>query len=246
MRIDERRQLILKELHESGGLDVPALAFRHSVSESTIRRDLKLLDSQGMLQRVRGGAIDVDKHSFAQTEPTGADEKAQIGHYCSSLVPDNSVVLLDIGTTTAAIARSLYNRPLTVLTASLAVVDILRHSSTTELIILGGVLRRSYLSMVGSLTERALTGLRADIAFIGTSGVCEDHTVMDSTGTEVPIKRAILSHSRVSYLVAGSEKFPGSGVLPVCQVNEFSGMITTCSNSITQSIQNSGTQVMYA
>ena len=243
---DERRRNILRELHDSGGLDVASLANRYLVSESTIRRDLNLLDSQGMLQRVRGGVIDTDKFSFAQTEPTGADDKARIGRLASDLIPDNSIVLLDIGTTTAAIARALYNRPLTVLTASLGVVDVLRHSAPTELIILGGVLRRSYLSMVGSLPEQALAQLRADIAFIGTSGVRDDHMVMDSTGTEIPIKHAILAHSHTSYLVAGPDKFPGSGVLPVCPVSDFNGLITTSPTSITQSIENSGSQVMYA
>lgn len=92
---------------------------------------------------------------------------------------------------------------------------------------IGQVLHPSYLSLVGDLTLDAIERLNADIAFLGTSGVRPDGTVLDSTGTEVPIKRAILGRSGRRYLLASADKFPGSGVLPVCQVDAFTDVITT-------------------
>ena len=241
----ERRKRILEELRLSGGLDVVSLSERYSVSKSTIRRDLNLLDSQGMLQRVRGGTIDTDPRTYAQIATKAADDKALIGKKAASLVEDGDIVLIDIGTTTAAVAEALYGRSVTVLTASLAVIDILRDSPGTELIVLGGVVRNSYLSMVGSLTSQALAQLRADIAFIGTSGVRSDLIVMDSTGTEVPIKHSILENSTSAYLVASPDKFPGSGILQICPVTEFDGVITTATGPIIDSIRSSGVQVIY-
>ncbi|MBM9433788.1 DeoR/GlpR family DNA-binding transcription regulator [Flaviflexus equikiangi] len=241
----ERRKRILDEVRQTGGLDVVSLSEAYGVSKSTIRRDLNLLDSQGMLQRVRGGTIDADPRPYAQVVTKAADEKSKIGHEAATLVEDGDIVLIDIGTTTAAVAQALYGRHVTVLTASLAVIDILRDSPGTELIVLGGVVRNSYLSMVGSLTSHALSQLRADIAFLGTSGVRDDLVVMDSTGTEVPIKHSILKNSTSAYLVASADKFPGSGILQICSVSEFDGVITTATGPIIDSISSSGVQVIH-
>jgi len=241
----ERRKRILEEVRQSGGLDVVSLSERYRVSKSTIRRDLNLLDSQGMLQRVRGGTIDADARPYSQIAIKAADDKARIGKKAAELVKDGDIVLIDIGTTTAAVAEALYGRHVTVLTASLAVVDILRNSPGTELIVLGGVVRNSYLSMVGTLTSQALSQLRADIAFLGTSGVRKDLVVMDSTGTEVPIKHSILKNTTSAYLVASPDKFPGSGILQICPVTEFDGVITTETGPIIDSIRSSGVQVIH-
>ncbi|MBN9612470.1 MAG: ArsR family transcriptional regulator, partial [Actinobacteria bacterium] len=145
----------------------------------------------------------------------------------ASLVPDRAVVILDIGTSCAAVARHLRGREVTVVTASLAVVDELRDDRSIELVVLGGLLRPSYLSLVGSITLDVISRLSADISFIGTSGVRADGTVLDSTGTEVPIKHAIMERSERRCLVASADKFPGSGLLPVCEVGDFSDVVTT-------------------
>ncbi|WP_054953290.1 DeoR/GlpR family DNA-binding transcription regulator [Flaviflexus massiliensis] len=241
----ERRKRILEEVRTSGGLDVVSLSERYQVSKSTIRRDLNLLDSQGMLQRVRGGTIDVNARTFAQIAPHAAGDKHRIGEAAAEMVADGDIVLIDIGTTTAAAAEALYGRRVTVLTASLAVIDILRNSPGTELVVLGGVVRSTYLSMVGSLTEQAMDQLRADIAFLGTSGVREDLMVMDSTGTEVPIKKSILRNSNRSYLLASPDKFPGSGILQIAPITDFDGVITTATGPIVDSIKSLNTQVIH-
>ena len=132
----------------------------------------------------------------------------------AELVTDGDVVVLDIGTTTALIARALRGKKITVITASIAVLDELRTDNGIELIMLGGVLRRSYHSLVGSLTESALSQLRATISFVGTSGIRPDGTVMDSTGIEVPVKRAILASSPAAVLVADETKFRAPGFWP--------------------------------
>jgi DeoR/GlpR family transcriptional regulator of sugar metabolism len=86
------------------------------------------------------------------------------------MIADDSVVLLDIGTSTALIARRLRGRPATVITSNLAVLDELRGDNSVRLVLLGGVLRRNYQSLVGSLTELTLGRLSADIVFLGCTG----------------------------------------------------------------------------
>lgn len=232
----QRRDAIVEIVHELGGVSVAHLAARLDVSPSTIRRDLTELDRLGRLQRVRGGGAEnsgEQDQPFSRVARRAAGEKDRVGQTAASLVRDRDVVLLDIGTTCAAIARHLRGRDVTVVTASLAVVDELREDKDVELIVLGGLLRRTYLSLVGSLTERALADLRADLAFVGTSGIRPDGTVLDSTGTEVPIKQAIMRACEHTVLTAASDKFPGSGLLPVAQVNDFSTLITTVAPATT-------------
>lgn len=171
--------------------------------------------------------MEADDESFAKVATRHAEEKDRIGALAAGLVRDRDVVLRDIGTTCAAVARHLRGQDVTVVTASLAVVDELRGDRTVELIVLGGLLRPSYLSMVGTLTQQALAQLSADVAFMGTSGVRPDGTVLDSTGTEVPIKQAIRSASERTCLVATSDKFPGSGLLPVCALSGLDAVVTT-------------------
>lgn len=228
MLVAQRHNVILALVREQGGVSVADLASRLEVSESTIRRDLNELDRLGRLQRVRGGgAVEADDEPFARVATRHAQEKDRIGALAAGLVRDRDVVLLDIGTTCAAVARHLRGRDVTVVTASLAVVDEMRDDRMVELIVLGGLLRPSYLSMVGTLTQQALAQLSADIAFMGTSGVRPDGTVLDSTGTEVPIKQAIRSVSERTCLVATSDKFPGSGLLRVCALSDLDAVVTT-------------------
>ncbi len=232
MIAQQRQSVILQMVRAHGGASVGELAERLEVSPSTIRRDLNQMDKAGLLQRVRGGGTpEADDQPFPQVAARAADEKDRVGAAAAAMVEERDVVVLDIGTTCAAVARHLRGRALTVVTASLAVVDELRGDHDVELIVLGGLLRSSYLSLVGTLTQQALAQLRADIAFLGTSGLRADGTVMDSTGTEVPIKHAIRAASERTVLVATTDKLPGSGLLPVLPVTDLQAVITTADPS---------------
>lgn len=223
-----RREAILSELQRAGEVSVARLADRFGVSASTIRRDLDTLSRLGRLQRVRGGgSIEPDARTFADVAAEGAPVRTRLGARAADLVSDRDVVILDIGTTVAQVARHLRGRQVTVVTASLAVLDVLRDDPVVELVLLGGVLRPSYLSFVGSLPEDALADITADIAFLGASGLRDDGSMLDSTSIEVPIKRAILTAAERRVLVADADKFPGSGVLAVCGPDQLDVVVTT-------------------
>lgn len=217
MLTSTRQATILQRVKETGEASVQDLADRMNVSPSTIRRDLNTLSDEGLLRRVRGGgSVEPDAMPFHEVAQKSSPAKERLAKRAATLVNDGDVVVLDIGTTIALIARELRGKKITVITSSLAVLDELREDNDIELVLLGGVLRRSYHSLVGSLTEDALSQLRASISFIGTSGIQANGTVMDSTGIEVPIKRAILAASPQVVLVADDTKFPGTGILQVC------------------------------
>lgn len=228
MLISARQGSILRRIQETGDVSVQELADDLKVSPSTIRRDLNLLSAEGHLRRVHGGgSLDSDKIDFREVLARSSPAKEKIAHRAAELVQDGDVVLLDIGTTTAMLARALRGRKITVITSSMAVLDELRTDPEVELIILGGVLRRSYHSLVGSLTLASLANIRANISFLGCSGIREDTTVQDTTGIEVPVKQAILASSAKIVLLADETKFPGVGIRDVCTAERISTLVTS-------------------
>ena len=190
MLTDTRHQAILRRVRVQGAVSVQGLAEEFGVSPSTIRRDLALLSRDGLLRRARGGGspIEQDADSFDVVDRRSSDDKDAVAARAVALIEDGQVVCLDIGTTTARLARHLRGRRLTVITSSLAVVDELRHESAPEVIVLGGVLRNTYQSLVGLRTEQALSQLTANLCFLSTSGVTSNGQVLDTTGIEVAVK----------------------------------------------------------
>ncbi|WP_031470717.1 DeoR/GlpR family DNA-binding transcription regulator [Sciscionella sediminilitoris] len=247
-----RRAEIVRRLRCSGPLSAAALAGSLGVSASTIRRDLAELSKQGTLTRVHGGAhaeadADVDM-PFANVAAIAPEDKDAVAGRALELVNDGDVLLLDIGTTVAHLARRLRGRRVTVLTSSLAVLDELREDECVELLVLGGLVRRTYHSLVGALTEDALRQVRADRAFIGASGVRGDGQVLDSTLVETPIKRALIAAAGQVVLLADKGKFPGTGALRVCGVDELDVLITNAGadSATLDTCSAAGVEVMLA
>lgn len=227
-----RRAQIVSSLRAKGAASVRELAETLQVSESTIRRDLDVLDRNGELLRTYGGAALSPRPappeiSFAASAEHDSAEKAAVAERAAKLVEDDMVVVLDIGTSTRLLARHLRGRPVTVITANLAVLDELRDDDAVRLCLLGGVVRRNYLSLVGSLTETALRQVRADLVFLSCTGVRPDGHVMDDMEVETPIKQAMLESADRVVLVASEAKFPGTGSLRVCSLDRVDALVTT-------------------
>jgi DeoR/GlpR family transcriptional regulator of sugar metabolism len=228
MLAERRHGLILDALRADGPATVTALAQRLGASEATVRRDLSQLDDEGLLRRVYGGAAPIDGRDdpFVDVAEVRVAEKDAIASRCAELVHDGETVLLDIGTTAHRVARQLRGRSLTVVTSNLAVYEELADDPSIQLVLLGGVLRREYRSLVGFLTEDNLRQVHADRLFLGTSGVRPGGQVMDTTVVEVPVKRAMIAASDQVVLVADADKFPGTGMARVCGPEELDVVVT--------------------
>ncbi|MFC4120859.1 DeoR/GlpR family DNA-binding transcription regulator [Nonomuraea zeae] len=225
-----RHAEIMRRVRLSGATSVRDLASQLGVSPSTIRRDLEVLDRDGTLRRVRGGALaDADAdvtRPFAEVAAVDEQDKEAVAACAAQLVRDGEVVLLDIGTTTMRLARRLRGRRVTVVTSSLAVLDALRTDTEVELLLLGGMVRRTYHSLVGMLTEAALGQVVADRVFLGASGVRPDGQLVDTTLAEVPLKRAMIAAAGQVVLVVDRHKFPGTGALRVCGPEDIDVIVT--------------------
>ena len=228
MLSERRHQLILRQLRANGPVSAVFLAEALGVSSATVRRDLVYLDAQGLLTRVYGGAAPVAGHDdpFVEVASVRATEKDAIAVHAAGLIEDGQTVLLDIGTTAHRLAQQLHGRPLTVITSNMAVFEELADDDAIQLLVLGGVLRREYRSLVGFLTEDNLRQVHADRLFLGTSGVRPDGRVMDTTVVEVPVKRAMIAASDQVILLADSAKFPGRGMASVCGPDELDTVVT--------------------
>jgi DeoR/GlpR family transcriptional regulator of sugar metabolism len=222
----QRRQAILRAVR-TGTAHVTALADEFGVSEMTVRRDLQALASDGKLERVHGGAVNVEsERPFSEIVVERLESKDRIGRAAAALVEDGQTVMIDIGTTTLQVARHLRGRSLTVVTTNLAVYEELLPEPDIELVLPGGAVRRNYLSLVGMLAEDALRRLRADIAFLGTSGIDAALAVWDTTMVEVPIKRAMIAASKRTVLLADAEKFGMDAMVRVCEASELDAIVT--------------------
>ncbi|QNN54174.1 DeoR/GlpR family DNA-binding transcription regulator [Nocardioides mesophilus] len=223
-----RHDHILEVLRTGGPTEVSALSRELGVSGATVRRDLSFLESEGMLQRVHGGAapLGTSEPPYEIVAVDHHDAKQQVGDLAAGLVRDGDVLLVDIGTTTSHLARALRGRDVTVITSSLPVYEELADDESVELILLGGVVRRNYRSLVGFLTEQAIRQVHADVLFLSTSGVRRDGSVLDTTTVEVPVKRAMLEVAERTVLLADADKFPGKGIARVCGPGDLAAVVT--------------------
>lgn len=229
----ERRRRILSAVRSGESVQVADLAVQLGVSQMSVRRDLSRLAHEGKLTRVHGGAIiaDGDEPPFGVIEVERANAKQRVGAAAAELVEDGQTIMIDIGTTTLAFARHLHNRPLTVITSSLAIVQEFLSDPEIELVVLGGTVRRNYRSLVGLLAEDALRQVSADIAFLGTSGIRRDGAVMDTTMAETPIKRGMINAAQRKVLLADGAKFSMGGTVRVCGLNDFDVLVTDAADN---------------
>lgn len=228
----------MEVLRAEGAASVSEFALALRVSESTIRRDLILLDRNGELTRTYGGAVlrpgeTIVGHGEAASlegefrTDTNIHLKRALAIRAASLIEDGSVIVLDIGTTTPLIARELRGRSVTVITSNLAVLDELRNDEFVRLVMLGGVLRRNYQSFVGTLTQLALTQVTADTVFLSCTGVRPSGNVVDNMALEAPIKQSLIDVADRVILLASETKFPGTGALRLCSLSNIDVVITT-------------------
>jgi DeoR/GlpR family transcriptional regulator of sugar metabolism len=135
-----------------------------------------------------------------------------------------------------------------VITSNLVVYEELVDDEGIELVLLGGMVRREYRSLVGFLTEDNLRQLHADWLFLGTSGVRPGGQVMDTTVVEVPVKRAMIKAGEKVVLLADAAKFPGHGMAKVCGPEELDVVVTNEPvDTVTRtSLQEAGVEVVVA
>lgn len=230
MLTHERQRELLLYMRSGGGGKVNDLAQAIGASPSTVRRDLREMDEQGLLVRVHGGASLVDSppegaHVTRQHEH--AAEKRRIGATAAAMVADHSTILITGGTTTEAMLGFLTGRKgLTVVTNALNVAMQLSQTPDITVVVLGGVLRAGELSLLGPRTEHALEEFRISTAFAGVYGIDYKVGLTGAFVQEASTDRRLLEGVDSLIVLADSSKFMQHGPVRMAKVSQISTLIT--------------------
>jgi DeoR family glycerol-3-phosphate regulon repressor len=228
--ISPRQSDIVTLARTQGRVGVEELAERFGVTPQTIRKDLNDLCDQGLLQRYHGGATvasGVTNFGYEARRQLATEEKRAIGIKAASLIPDNSSLLINIGTTTEQVAMALRGKQgLMVITNNINVVNILMGFDAIEVIVAGGVVRHADGGVVGEAAVDFIRQFKVDYAIIGTSAIDSDGSLLDYDYREVKVAKAIIEGARESVLVADSMKYARTAPVRIGHISALDYFVT--------------------
>lgn len=232
MLTSQRKLILLDLLKQEGKIIAKSTAARLAVSEDTIRRDLRELAADGLLQRVHGGALPASPAmaDFAARQHISTDDKSAIGRAAAELIQPGQVVFIDGGTTSAQLVRHLApDLRATVITHSPSVAVDLSTHPTIEVIMLGGRLFKHSVVGVGSATVEAIRQVRADVYFMGVCSVHPEAGLSTGDFEEAGVKRALSAAAAETIVLASPEKLATASPYQVIPLDELAGLVTMAS-----------------
>lgn len=221
---------ILEIARIEGKVTVDDLAQRFQVTVQTIRRDLGDLATAGRLERVHGGAILSSGNiniGYQDRRSLNENAKQNIAKTCAARIPNGASVFLNIGTSTEAVASALLDHQnLLVVTNNMNVAQILATRDTCQVIVTGGILRRSDGGLVGHLASSTIRQFKFDFAVIGCSALDLDGDLLDFDVQEVDVSQTIIRQARRTLLVADHSKLQRTAPARIGSLSEIDTMYT--------------------
>jgi len=249
MLTQQRKQAILDALRRDGQVVAKALSESFGVSEDTVRRDLRELASEGLLQRVHGGALLASpaEADLTRRQTIATKEKSAVARAAAGMVSAWQIVILDGGTTAVQMAHSLPRTlAATVVTHSPSVAVALADHPQIDVVLIGGRLYKHSMVAVGAAALEALAHIRADIYFMGVTGV--HATAGPSTGDleEAYMKRALAAHAAETVVLASAEKVNVASRYKIGDVTLASTLIVDASTdpALTKAIAAQGVSIV--
>ena len=229
MLIVERQQRLLEILRELNAANLESLAEELDVSSSTVRRDLEVLEEQGLVERTHGGAVyrGPHRHSivFAERMHEQVEAKKAVGRYAASLVEPQMTVLIDGGSTALYAAQQITARPLQVVTNSLAIANQFADDERTELLLIGGNLYPRTGVLVGPVATHCLADLHADLLLFSLAGIYED-AAFNQNLSMAELEQLMLRCAATKVLMMDSTKFGRKSLARVCSVSDVDVVVT--------------------
>jgi DeoR family transcriptional regulator, aga operon transcriptional repressor len=238
MPAEMRREQMLAFVRTRDFVRVSDLSTRFHVSEVTVRGDLDVLADRGHIRRIRGGAMPQSlphpERPFEEMQGARVDEKARIGRAAASLVSNGETVILDVGTTTTALARALARRDdlydVVVFTNALNIaIELESAIPRFTVIVTGGTLRPMQHSLVDPLGGLMLERINAHTVFLGCNGIDPNGGVTNINLPEAEIKRRMLQAARRRVIIADGSKVGGIELAKLCNIDEIDMLITDSS-----------------
>jgi len=231
MYAEERQHEIVRIARSSGRVDVGTLAETLQVTAETIRRDLSTLERAGVLRRVHGGAIPVERVGFepalATRDSVLVEEKERIAKAALAEVPDEGAIILDAGTTTGRLAQALpADKELTVVVNSPVIATALGTRKNLQVLLLGGRLRGRTLATVDDWALRPLQDMYVDVAFLGTNGCSVERGLTTPDPAEAAGKRAMIRAARRCVVLADHTKLGNDCLARFGDLSDIDTLIT--------------------
>ncbi|MGO4699908.1 DeoR/GlpR family DNA-binding transcription regulator [Dyella sp. 2RAB6] len=221
MLTSQRKQAILAALKRDGQVVAKTMSEAFGVSEDTVRRDLRELAAEGLLQRVHGGALPASPAmaDFAQRQYIGPEAKSAIAQRAAQMVLPGQVVFIDGGTTCVQLARSLPSTlRATVVTHSPSIaVELVEHPGI-EVVLIGGRLFKHSVVAVGAAAMEAIARVRVDLYFMGVTGVHPTAGLSTGDFEEASVKRALIERAAEVVVLASAEKLHAASPYAIAPV----------------------------
>jgi DeoR/GlpR family transcriptional regulator of sugar metabolism len=243
MDVRSRRQTLVKAVR-SESIPISQLALSLGCSEMTIRRDLEVLERDGVLRRERGAVVAFnlrgDEVPYSLRVFDAAEVKERIAKAVAGLIVDGETVVLDCGTTTAEVGRALRGRAVTIMPLGLRTLIDLADDEHVRLIAAGGDVRPGELVVTGDLAEVAFERLRFDTFVLGCCGISGGDGVTTHVPADARIKRAAVASSRRTILVGDASKLGAVAFGRVCDLDAVDLMVTDASRDQTNELELAG------
>jgi DeoR family glycerol-3-phosphate regulon repressor len=231
MNINPRQLKLIAVVHAKGSATVEQLAEELCVTLQTVRRDVQRLAEAGTLTRFHGGvrvpSSTTENIAHLQRQGLNTDGKRRIARAVASQVPNNCSLILNIGTTTEAIAEALLSHHgLRVITNNLNVAAILSRNAEFEVIVTGGVVRSRDRGIVGESAVDFIRQFKVDVALIGISGIESDGSLRDYDYREVKVTQTIITQAREVWVATDVSKFNRPAMVEVATLSQIDRLFT--------------------
>ncbi|MGB5418449.1 DeoR/GlpR family DNA-binding transcription regulator [Algibacter sp.] len=227
----KRHEIILDTLAKEKHIEVAELCKQLNVSAVTIRKDLKLLEEKGLLFRTHGGASlenpYINERAVIEKEKISVEEKKGIAEAAAARINENDSIMIASGTTVQALSKFIKPKnKLTVITSSLYVVLHLIHDKNIEILQLGGYIRHSSASVIGSYAAQILNNVSCSKLFLGVDGIDFDYGLSTTSLEEAQLNQKMLVSAQKIIVLADSSKFGKKSFAKICNLSDIHEIIT--------------------
>jgi DeoR/GlpR family transcriptional regulator of sugar metabolism len=255
MMIAERQSRLKELLSRRGMCDLDTLSAELNVSQSTIRRDVEMLEQSGIVERTHGGVIwlgdrnnsAAGPYAFHQRMSYQSDAKQRIAKAAAKLVAPGQTILIDGGTTTYYLAQELLGRPLQIVTNSLPIANIFLNDDQVELVLTGGVLYPKHGVLLGPMVDNILASIHTKTLFMSVAGIHEQ-TLYNQNMLLVHAEQRMMEQAQQVVLLADSGKFGQQALSRLCSLDQIDVVVSDelLSDEHRQQVQEAGCRLILA
>jgi DeoR/GlpR family transcriptional regulator of sugar metabolism len=232
MLIAERQTRLRELLSRRGMCDLDTLSAELNVSQSTVRRDVEMLEQSGIVERTHGGVIwlgdrssSAGPYAFHQRMTYQSDAKHRIARAASQLVQPGQTILIDGGTTTFYLAQELHGKPLQIVTNSLPIANLFLNDEQVELVLTGGILYPRHGVLLGPMVETILATIHTKTLFLSVAGI-HDGTLYNQNMLLVQAEQRMMEQAQEIVLLADSGKFGQQALSRLCGLSEIDVVVS--------------------